>query len=102
MKHEDGSGRLEFMGCSGQQSAAETNGLRSARALFSNRLLKEKVQIKKHPPIVIAEETSVLRISHVRVDFQHIEVIGQVHHCCGQPNGVFGRYLDVLRGSKVK
>jgi hypothetical protein len=46
-------------------------------------LLKEKVEIKKHLPIVIAEKTSVLRISHIRVDFQRIEMIGQVHHGCG-------------------
>ena len=64
--------------------------------------LEEKVKIKKHFPIDIAEESFVLRVSHIRVDFQGIEMIGQVHHCCGQPNRVFGRELDVLRGAKVK
>jgi hypothetical protein len=31
--------------------------------------LKKKVKIKKHLPIDIAEELSVLRVSHIRVDF---------------------------------
>ena len=63
---------------------------------------KEKVEIKNQLPVVIAEETSVLRISHIRVDFEGIEMVGQVHHGCGQPYGVFGCDLDVFRGSKVK
>jgi hypothetical protein len=82
--------------------AAPANVTHSTSGTTSTTRLKEKVKIKKYLPIVIAEETSVLRISHVRVDFQRIEMIGQVHHCCGQPNGAFGRDLDVLRGSKVK
>jgi len=63
---------------------------------------KEKVEIKNHFPIVIAEESSVLRISRIRVDFERIEMVGQIHHGCGQPYCVFGRDLDVLRGSKAK
>jgi len=63
---------------------------------------KEKVKIKNHFPVVIAEESSVLRISRIRVDFERIEMVGQVHHGCGQPYGVFGRDLDILRGSDVK
>jgi len=63
---------------------------------------KEKVKIEKHLPVDIAEETSVLRVSHISVDFQRIEMIRQVHHCCGEPNSVFGRDLNILRGSKVK
>jgi len=63
---------------------------------------KEKVEIEKYPPTVIAEEISILRVSHIRVDFQRIEMIGQVDHCCGQPNGMFGVDLDVFRGSKIK
>lgn len=53
---------------------------------------KEKVEIKKDLPIVIAEGTSILRISRVRVDFECIEMIGQVHNCCRQPNGSESRF----------
>jgi hypothetical protein len=63
---------------------------------------KEKLEIDKRLPVVIAEETSVPRIRHIRVDFQRIEMIGQVQHGYGQPNGVFGRDLEILRGADVK
>src|SRR5208283_4488892 len=64
--------------------------------------LEEKVEIKKYPATVIAEEMSILRVSHIGVDFQRIEMIGQVDHGCRQPNGMFGVDLDVLRGAKVE
>jgi hypothetical protein len=65
-------------------------------------LLKEKVEINSELPIVTAEKSSILGISNIRVDFQRVEMIGQVHYCCGKTNGMFGRNLDVFRGSKVK
>src|ERR1039458_3098761 len=42
----------------------------STSGTTSTTRLKEKVKIKKQLPIDIAEEASVLRVSHIRVDFQ--------------------------------
>jgi hypothetical protein len=69
--------------CSRQSSCwGEPEGYQGSRASpWDAILLKEKIEINNELPIDAAKEASVLGISHIRVDFQRVEMIGQVHSC---------------------